>query len=154
MYSESSMFPERFIRGVPNKDFLDDGRPSSRLLFFKKMDEGKDSHLRPVRADGYHEESITWYDNKEALDTVLCQRKDTRIQFQAGAAIFSRRKLDILTNLSSIEKQYTYERSPIDGNEYHGNLLCHSSITPKEMKQMAGAIAFICFEGIIEQNSN
>jgi hypothetical protein len=151
------MYPERLIRGIPNKTYLDEETVSAHLFYFNKMAESKKEDNQSMREDGFYEESINWYDNEKSLQILLQQTKlvkeNSEIQFKAGAAILNRRELDHIRNRHILINKYTYERKAIEGNVYHGNLLCHSDISTKMMKMVAQAIALLCVEEIVPPSS-
>jgi len=110
-------YPDKFIRGISSRDFVDeDGRVLASIFQF----------LDTNRADGFYESSINWYDDEDALLLILEQRKEkdkTEYQFKYGAAIIGREEADRIISNPSYKSIFAYERSPIEGNKYHGNLL-------------------------------
>jgi len=88
------------------------------------------------------EGSINWHDDDVALAHTLTQRKgDGTLQFQAGVAVLPREHIDRLSCLRFVAGKLRYERSPLAGNPYHGNLLLDGTIGNPAMKQIAAAIA-------------
>jgi hypothetical protein len=133
-------YPEKWLRGIANPDFLDS---EGRLLAssFQFDDE---------RPDGFCECSINWYDKEEALQLLMNQRKqddEKTYQFKVGAAILSRSKLDNLIAGSNCIGALKYERAAIDGNPYHGNLLRKAGLIKQTSIMIASSIA-MCVEKI------
>jgi hypothetical protein len=125
-------YPEKFIRGISNPEFVDaDGRASLEIFQFQDMN----------REDGFSELSINWYDNEKALRLIMEQRKDEQtFQFKCGAAIVARGEADRIKKNPLYKDIFGYERSPIDGNQYHGNLLRKDKlITKKSIKTIIAA---------------
>lgn len=113
-----SEYPTEFLRGIPNKDFLEQGIVTAKAFQFDSAE----------REDNYDEASINWCDDPGAIELALNQRKPNgKIQFSAGIAVLNlNRTKDILSNiLQSGNLQpgtFEYERKPLPENKYHGNL--------------------------------
>ncbi|MDR1289689.1 MAG: hypothetical protein LBK06_00660 [Planctomycetaceae bacterium] len=136
-------YPAKLIRGIPNSSYLDkEGRASYRLFnTFQDMQ----------RTDNYKEASINWYDEEEALLLIFNQKKqedDDNCQFQEGAAILLREELDRIVNNSNYQGTLKYNRDPINGNKYHGNLLCRADSDKQLVTMIASCIAMMCVEKI------
>ena len=135
--------PDEFIRGIANKDFVQNGHVLPSAFQFDEAD----------RADGKHEASINWMDDVEAIHIALNQRKvNGKLQFVGGVAKLNKSKVNLM--LASIEQgMFSYERRALDNNPYHGNLLLSGDIS-KPMKQMVmSALALAAGTNIIEQNN-
>ena len=139
-------YPEKIIRGIASKSFVDsEGRLSSEAFQFL---------TNPERTDGFEEASINWYDNEEAFQIAWNQKKslsDDTFQFKAGVAILSREFLDSIIVRPNIQKALEYERQPIDGNKYHGNLLRKVGLEKQIQRMVASAIA-LSMEMFIPRN--
>jgi hypothetical protein len=136
------MFPEKLIRGIPNKDFITEGRLVLPSLFhFQEVVEK--ARLNPSeRTDNNYEESINWYDDEEALNSLLRQTKeDGSLKYKEGAAILSKNAIDAVKILPVAYNRLTYERRSVDGNIYHGNLLLSRDTSKHAMRMIASAIA-------------
>jgi hypothetical protein len=140
------IYPENFLRGIPNSNFLDEyNYPTSDLFYFKKKSGSEN------RSDGYLEESINWQDDSGAFETLFSQKKDNdTIQFKAGAAVLSKNEFDRLMNKPTVKGQLSYERAEIPGNKYHGNMLLKSDVPDRVMKKIAASIATTCVSEIIK----
>lgn len=137
------LYPKEFLRGIPNKDFIDNGH----VLYtaFQFDDTG--------REDGNREASINWLDDQEAINTALNQRKDNgKLQFPYGVA-----KIDlefakiILHNFSQVS--FSYERAPLDNNKYHGNLLLANSLSKQTRQMVMTGLALAAGTNIIPQTN-
>lgn len=126
-------YPEKFIRGISNSDFIDkEGRASAALFQFLDM----------KRADEFYESSINWYDDEEALQHIMNQRKEkeeTKFQFKCGAAIIARSEADRIIANPLYKDIFAYERFPIAGNQYHGNLLRKDNVIKKPIQNVIAA---------------
>jgi hypothetical protein len=126
-------YPDKFIRGVANPSYVDaDGRASAEIFQF-------DDASRP---DGFYESSINWYDDECALQLVMEQRKDkdpATYQFRYGAAVIERYDADRIINNALYKSVFDYERAPIVGNQYHGNLLLQHNALEKRIRNMIAA---------------
>lgn len=139
-------YPPEFARGILNSNYLtNENLPDTNLFTgFEKNNN---------RTDGYAELSINWVDNKNAIAMLKDQKKktDEKLQYSSGVGLFSTDELKrlCLSNLYC-KTRLSYERKPIDGNEFHGNLLLIEKInSDKKIRNMiAATIATNCFLSI------
>lgn len=131
-------YPDNLLRGIPNSSYLfDDGSVGPHLFYFEDQ----------ARGDGKIEQSINWEDDTGAVATTLTQTKDNaEIQFKAGAVRIPREELDRLSRRPTISGLLSYERSPLEENIYHGNLLLPSTVPKRTMKTIAAGIALAVSE--------
>jgi hypothetical protein len=126
-------YPDCFIRGISSADYVDeDGRVSAALFQFSDMG----------RVDEFYEASINWYDDEGALLHVMEQRKEKEpqeFQFKRGAAIIARSEADRIIKNHLYQTVFAYERSPIEGNNYHGNLLRKDKTMKKGIQTVIAA---------------
>lgn len=145
------MYPEKLIRGISDPQHIGDDWISASVFYFNKMIAGKKNNTPSERGDDWWEESINWYDDDESIELLLKQRKENgKIQFKPGAAILTRKKIDLVRKQAMLFEMYNYERKVENGNIYHGNLICHPEVPINKMKQMAASIALICVDKVIE----
>jgi hypothetical protein len=122
-------FPDSCIRGISNCDCLLEGGAVAYMTLF-------DFHSSPLRNDGWTEESINWMDDEHALGFTLNQVKESGDpQFKMGVAILPRVELDRIRRRHGFAGHFGYERAPLEGNQYHGNLLLRDDIS-KPLKNM------------------
>ena len=134
-------YPKNSIKGIPNNDFLIEGRTVASHLF----------DFKQIRDDRTVEQSINWEDDESVVDFTLNQRKENGdLQFRAGVAILPRSEIDRLSRLPTIRGLLSYERSPLDDNPYHGNLLLQANVPKAKMKQIAANLA-LAISGITTQ---
>jgi len=128
-------YPENCIKGIPNDEcfetFGDSVVANIKLFCFPK---------NRCRSDGWIEESVSWMDDEQAVFFTMKQTKDSKeLQFKAGVAILPRAELD------KIKKKYygllDYERSPLEANSYHGNVLLKGSFPNHLKTQMRALLA-------------
>jgi hypothetical protein len=126
-------YPDKFIRGISSEDYVDTaGRASAALFQF----------IDSNRSDDYSESSINWYDDEGALALIMEQRKEkdeTQYQFKCGAAIIEKKDADRIMTLPAYQSVFGYERSPIAGNKYHGNLLRKDKALSKGIQTVIAA---------------
>ena len=136
--------PDNCIKGIPNKDFLEDnGYPQSRLFYFEE---------RHTRSDGLIEQSINWEDDDLAIEFSLNQKKENgERQFKAGVAIISRHEIDRLNKQPTVGGALSYERQPLPNNCYHGNILLQADIKKTRRKMIAAALALHVSKVISQQ---
>jgi len=126
-------YPDNCIKGIPNNECLEtfgDSVVATINLFCFPKDR--------CRPDGWTEESVNWMDDDNAVPFTLRQEKKAgELQFKAGVAILPR------TDLDKIKKKYygllEYERSPLEANSYHGNVLLKGSF-PSHLKTQVRAL--------------
>jgi hypothetical protein len=125
-------YPDYYLRGITGKDVLDEeGIPTSSLFQFQL----------PSRPDGFIEESINWYDDEGAVDTLLLQKKNNEIQFKIGAVVLERKRIDDIIKSQGIKNRLAYERNHLPENQYHGNLLLSGELSRRKKNQIAGSIS-------------
>ena len=135
-------YPSHFWRGIANKDFISDLRLNAAAFQFDEE----------IRADGFKELSINWNDSDDALKTVLCQKKENgKLQFSVGAAKLELSKTKLFLSSYIERKEFNYERRPIEGNEFHGNLLVKGSIDKKIRTLVSNTLALIADTNIVYQ---
>lgn len=139
-------FPDSFWRGISSKEFVYDGYVLASAFQFDK----------DVREDDFVELSINWNDSDEALERVLSQRKaNGKIQFSVGAVKLSLPEVKTRLSMFMDRKQFSYERRPIEGNEFHGNLLMSSEISSNKSRAalITNALALVAGTNIVEQTN-
>ena len=125
-------FPDNGIKGIPNKEFVIDESTVGSHLF----------HFKQTRDDGFIEQSINWEDNGFVIDfTLSLEREDGNLQFNAGVAVLPRSEIDRLNRRPAIRGLLSYERSPLNDNPYHGNLLLQATVPKAKMRQIAAGLA-------------
>lgn len=126
MENKEVIYPEKMLRGISTPDYIVGGVLTEEAF-----------NLDPVREDGYCEISVTWYDNREAFDTIMAQVSARReeIQFKGGAAELDRAEVVSKMKPHFLASNLGYERRPSSTNKYHGNLLVKDSL-PKQMKRL------------------
>jgi hypothetical protein len=129
-------FPETFLKGITNKDFIDeDGQVASHLFYFGKTTDRKDDYI---------EQSIFWKDDEGAIELILTQKKDDRIQFKMGAAVLLLSEIERIKLNPNVKNKLAYERRKQKDNPYHGNLLLKKDTKDPLMKRIAASIALTC----------
>ncbi|GAB6393326.1 MAG: hypothetical protein MdMp014T_2699 [Treponematales bacterium] len=135
-------FPEKLLRGISDKNWIDDNGRISAAAF--QFDPGID------RTDDFEEASINWYDDDEALNILLMQHKesDETLQFKGGVGVLPKNWVDTMMKNPSGIGIINYERHELPNNKYHGNLLRLSSL-PKNQRTMISATLAMGVERII-----
>lgn len=129
-------YADRFIRGITDKNHVDGEIVSAAAFYFKYEDNN-------LNTTEQYEQSINWYDNSHAMSILMSQKreKDGEIQFKEGALVVPLESLNEVCKLPIIKGNLQYERKTIPGNDYHGNLLLHKSVSKKLMTLIAGDIS-------------
>lgn len=136
-------YPDKMIRGISSKDFIDaEGRTSLSLFQFSDN----------IRKDGFAEVSINWYDEESALDCAMNQcKEDGSYQFKVGVAILPRSWIDSLMLQPTGKGILDYERNILPNNSFHGNLLRKDSVINKQIRTVIAASIAMGVERIIER---
>jgi hypothetical protein len=126
-------FPDNCIRGIPNDSFLNqDGSVGAHLFHF----------TGPDRDDGWIEQSINWEDDNSVIEFTLAQKKaDGDVQFKTGVVVIPREEIDRLNYRPTVKGLLSYERQPIQGNPFHGNILLRAGTSKPTMKLIAAGLA-------------
>jgi hypothetical protein len=126
------IYPDRFIRGISNKGYVDPGGLVSGEIF--SFDDAK-------RDDGFFESSINWYDNEEALSLLMNEQKNGELKYKVGVAIIKKISVDrLILEYPKYEQVLGYERSPKPDNKYHGNLLLNYSLIQNHFVQLSKVV--------------
>ena len=129
-------FPNHAYRGISSIDYVNfDEEIVHASAFQFSQTPGRDDFL---------ECSINWADDMGALKQLAMQRnprKQDCYQFIAGACRVPRSGIEHTKALAMAHGLLSYERSPLDDNKYHGNLLCSANANKKVRKMIEGAIA-------------
>ena len=138
-------FPDRCIKGIPNNQYLINGRVAPGLFSFDPQH---------AREDGWIEESINWEDDHLAIGFTLNQRKSNgEKQFQAGVAIVPRHEIDSLNKRPAVGGILSYERKCLENNPYHGNILLQTDVS-KQVRRMIQAGLALLVSQIIPQDQD
>ncbi len=99
-----------------------------------------DFQLNKDRTDGYLELSVNWKDEETVIDFTLQQKKNNgNRKFKHGVAILPRNKINIGKVNSKFIDKVSYERKPLKGNKYHGNLLLKKEMGQKNLKRIVAS---------------
>jgi hypothetical protein len=126
-------YPENAIKGIPNKDYFDQNGVVNPFLYY----------FNPIadRGDGWAEQSINWHDNESAIELTIRQTKENgEVQFKGGVVLIPRLLIDDLKDRPAIKGLLSYDRQPIIGNPFHGNLLLHATTSKTTMKLIAAGL--------------
>lgn len=127
-------FPGSAYRGFTQRVVQPDGTIMANAFDFKEFDNR-----------GVEECSINWNDDAGALMQLASQEKDDGSkQFKFGACRIPRSSFDYARSLASATAfEFGYERRPIDGNDYHGNLLCKTGLNKASKRMLCGMLAMM-----------
>lgn len=136
------LYPKEFIRGISNKDFIDD-HGHVLCSAFQFDDTG--------RNDGNQEASINWLDDSGAITTALSQKKENgKIQFPGGVARINLGTVKLFLHYY-YQAGFSYERAPLENNKYHGNLLLEKSLSKQTRQMLMAGLALAAGTNIIAQ---
>ena len=142
-----TFYPDTFLRGVPNDDFIDrnTGKAKTNVFQFKANDE---------RNDGFLELSINWEDDDHAIIEIHSRKKENgNLQFKNGAVRILLSDLNLLNDFPQVAGAISYERRRLSNNPYHGNLLISENIPKHRIKAISSAIILIASDPI-DRNKN
>ena len=88
--------------------------------------------------------SICWEDDTLVVDLMMKQKKTNDpeiVQYKAGIARYSRESIDRIIKSPAFMGILSYDREPLEGNPYHGNLLTKRTLSNTQKKLLPGVIA-------------
>ena len=132
-------FPDFFYRGLSSSNcFTNEGYVSPEAFSFKP-------NTTEVRADSFNEASINWEDDVGALSTLLSQinTRNGELQFKFGYVRMPLIEMLPLVRSHMQKKHFGYERRPIEGNPYHGNLLIDSRLKGVDERLIKSGLALV-----------
>ena len=123
-------YPESFFRGVTEegKIKLEYGRASADIFHFNGQHKNE---------KGLDEESINWNDDEGALENlknIKIEKLDILKYERGGIVRIPTRKLKEMKN--RYKDEFFYERKPVEGNDYHGNILLDLNKIDKVLKKI------------------
>lgn len=86
--------------------------------------------------NNYDELSINWDDDEESLQFMKRQKKEgsEKLKYSIGIARIPTNKMKEIK--LKYKGNFLFERKPIEGNIYHGNILLNYDNIPKQVKQL------------------
>ena len=131
-------YPDTLLRGL-----ITPGSVTSERYVTAEAFQFQD--FRKNSSDNYNEQSINWEDSDEAVDVLLRQKKEGSEdpQFKIGFARMSFSRIKDVLKPHISDKTYSFERKPVDGNPYHGNLLADAKLPRQIVKNIQHSLATI-----------
>ena len=131
-------YPETLLRGLITSSSVTPER-------YVTVDAFQFQDFRKNRSDNYNEMSINWEDSDEAVDVLLKQKKEGSEdpQFKVGFARMSMASIKDVLRPHISDKSFSYERKPIEGNPFHGNLLVVANLNGQIIKNIRYSLATI-----------
>lgn len=125
MMSDNATYPEAFYRGITSKSHFVEGYLTPDAFLFTQNTE---------RNDDYKEASINWNDDDGALLILTNQKNesDGSFHFSGGVTEIQLSKMKMALAVQIDRGDFSYERRPVEGNKYHGNLLVKKNL-PKHV---------------------
>jgi len=129
-------FPDFCIRGIRKNDqcFPDQNTVSFTLYM-------PDTRTREVRDDNGFETSINWEDNNDVIRFTLEYRANGQIAYAHGAVKLNKAHIDYINQLPSSANTLSYERSPLEDNPHHGNIVFNGGLSKARQRMIAGTLA-------------
>ena len=129
-------FPGSALRGILNKNFIDNGRPKHNVFKEGFCSNGE-----------HYELSINWYDCEEALDQIKNQINDKKNEPRYRFAVpLIREDIDRISCTTGLQGKMSYERAKLDDNEYHGNIIMGNGCVENDLKNLSFSLIFCCGE--------
>lgn len=131
-------YPDTLLRGLITQNSVTPERYVTAEAF-------QFQDFRNNRSDIYSELSINWEDSDAAVDVLLNQKKEgsEEPQFKIGFARMSLSRIKDLFKPHINDKSFSFERKPVDGNPYHGNLLANANLSKQIIKNIQHSLATI-----------
>lgn len=131
--------PDSFYRGFSHVGcFCREGYVTSEGFIFE-LAKGV------LRNDTFEEASINWNDDEFALRLLLRQRSEKKndIQFKYGYSELNLGGVFLAMKPYMHQGHFSYERNPIMGNPYHGNLLIEKSLSSQAKRMIRDVLATV-----------
>jgi len=129
--------PDHCLRGLRTADLSKDGQVSAQAFKPNEKTAG-------ARDDGAQESSVNWEDDDTVLHQTLTARNESgSLLFAHGAVRVPRAELDHVAGLPQVQHGFSYERSALPGNPYHGNLLFHKHLPKQTINLIIAFLALV-----------
>jgi hypothetical protein len=129
-------FPENCIRGIDKNDYINPSDNTVRLNLYLP-----DSRTVKTRSDSCAETSINWEDDVDVVDFTLKYRENNKLLFPHGAVRLPKDEIDRINANPATQNSLAYERRPVDGNSYHGNILFLPGLSQTKQNMLASVLA-------------
>jgi hypothetical protein len=124
-------FPETCLRGLRKLDWVDENIIQTPAYV-------PDHRTAETRKDGGQETSINWEDDAGVEEFTLSNKDNAKY----GAARISASHIQATSDQTQMFKDsLSYERKPLDGNDYHGNIVFKADLNRRTVKMLAAALA-------------
>jgi hypothetical protein len=122
-------YPESFYRGITVSNMIN--LEYKRVLGDVFRFDGNHKN-----ENGYDEISINWNDDSNSLENIKNQKKDesTVLKYANGIVQVPTKKIKEMRN--RYQEDFSYERKPIENNEYHGNILLNFDKIQKQWRKV------------------
>lgn len=125
-------YPPTMLRGIPNKS----------IQFFDSRGKVTGNVFRPYDGqepkNGFYEVSVNWEDDDETEKFTLHEQlEDGSYHYKGGVARVSLERIDAMRQEDPWIGAVEYGRDPIEGNDYHGNLLLSESRVESKISKRA-----------------
>lgn len=140
-------FPETLLRGFNSKECFTVEQNVAKGAF-QFHDHTTD------RNDNYHEASINWEDDENAVSVLMEQIKEgtSERMFKYGYSRLPYNQIKSILS-SMIGKEYlAFERKPLLENPYHGNILIRGTIKSQEKSMIQDVLAAIANNDVHPMN--
>lgn len=110
------IYPEYFFRGITEQGKIN-------LEYKRVLGDVFRFDDRYKNEEGYAEASINWDDDKGALENLKKQKRGETesLKYENGIIKIQTKKIKEMRN--RYKGKFSYERKPVEGNKYHGNVL-------------------------------
>ncbi len=136
-------FPERCLRGLSKPEYLEKDRNSSTPIIVWKAFEPhfptrQDRVSRRGKSDHY-ESSVNWEDHSAKSFQTLCEDRKNAGHGIVCICLVDIEKAKQVNPLASASLDW--ERDPIKGNPFHGNLLFAGNLPRPMLRELAAVVA-------------
>lgn len=136
-------YPERFLRGLRKPDYVIQSQDGSKLQIshqaFVPHFNALDDRTTKRNMSRHYETSINWEDDRVEALRILCN--DTN-NAKCGIACIPIDHLETLKKYNRRAQEHLeWEREPIKGNKFHGNLLFSAELEKPAVRELAAALA-------------
>ena len=126
-----SNFPENCLRGLRKPEWVDENLIQTAAYV-------PDHRTSVTRTDGGQETSINWEDDPKVEEFTLSNEDNAKY----GAARISTSHIQATSDQTKMVKNPLFcERKPLNGNDYHGNIVFARELKKPTVKMLAAALA-------------
>ncbi|PWB56018.1 MAG: hypothetical protein C3F13_02855 [Anaerolineales bacterium] len=129
-------FPDHCLRGLRDKDHYTEYDNTITLKGYLP-----DTRTQHTREDKGYETSINWEDTDSVIEFTLNTQESGKKSFPFGIVRLPLVEIQRIIDNEATKNMISYERCPVDGNEYHGNIVFQAGLSQLKQNMIASVLA-------------